>query len=63
MSKYILIPTPSRGVCPRRISAAFSSGEIRRLQPEAEIHAIPVADGGEGTVDAFSPPWVESASP
>ncbi len=54
MSKYILIPDSFKGCLSSADICGILAREIRRLQPEAEIqHAIPVADGGEGTVDAF----------
>lgn len=53
MSKYILIPDSFKGCLSSADICGILVREIRRLQPEAEIHAIPVADGGEGTVDAF----------
>lgn len=37
-------------------AAAFVSEGVLRVFPEAEIHTLPVADGGEGTVDALTIP-------
>lgn len=53
MAKYVLIPDSFKGTLSSEDICRIASEEILRLQPEAEICAIPVADGGEGTVDAF----------
>lgn len=53
MAKYVLIPDSFKGTLSSENICRIASEEILRLEPEAEICAIPVADGGEGTVDAF----------
>lgn len=53
MSKYVLIPDSFKGTMSSLEICRIVEEEIRRQEPEAEICAIPVADGGEGTVDAF----------
>ena len=53
MSKYVLIPDSFKGSLSSGDICRIASAEILRLEPSAEICAIPVADGGEGTVDAF----------
>lgn len=53
MAKYVLIPDSFKGTLSSANICRIASEEILRLEPEAEICAIPVADGGEGTVDAF----------
>ena len=53
MAKYVLIPDSFKGTLASADICRIASEEILRLEPEAEICAIPVADGGEGTVDAF----------
>lgn len=53
MAKYVLIPDSFKGTLSSEDICHIASEEILRLEPEAEICAIPVADGGEGTVDAF----------
>ncbi|MDO4574603.1 MAG: glycerate kinase [Planctomycetia bacterium] len=53
MPNFLLIPDSFKG--------SMSSGEvcermergIRRVYPQAGVRSVPVADGGEGTVDAF----------
>ena len=53
MAKYVLIPDSFTGTLSSAAICRIASEEILRLEPESEICAIPVADGGEGTVDAF----------
>lgn len=53
MAKYVLIPDSFKGTLSSADICRIASEEILRLEPESEICAIPVADGGEGTVDAF----------
>lgn len=53
MAKYVLIPDSFKETLSSEDICRIASEEILRLEPEAEICAIPVADGGEGTVDAF----------
>ena len=53
MAKYVLIPDSFKGTLSSEDICRIASEEVLRLEPEAEICAIPVADGGEGTVDAF----------
>ena len=53
MRKYVLIPDSFKGTLSSRQVCQIVAEAIRSQEPEAEICAIPVADGGEGTVDAF----------
>lgn len=53
MRKYVLIPDSFKGTLSSREVCRIVAEAIRSQEPEAEICAIPVADGGEGTVDAF----------
>ncbi len=53
MSKYILIPDSFKGTMPSVEICGIVAEALRAQEPDAEIRAIPVADGGEGTVDAF----------
>ena len=53
MPQYLLIPDSFKGTISSRDICAVMAHEIRRQQPKACIISIPVADGGEGTVDAF----------
>lgn len=38
----------------REISERIAA-EVRRARPDAEVHVVPVADGGQGTIDALAP--------
>lgn len=53
MKKFILIPDSFKGTMSSAEICAIVGEEIRAKYPDAEIVSIPVADGGEGTVDAF----------
>ena len=50
MSKYVLIPDSFKGTLSSTAICRMMSEEIRALEPSAQIISIPVADGGEGTV-------------
>ena len=53
MKRYVLIPDSFKGTISSVEICRIVSEAIRAQDPEAAICAIPVADGGEGTVDAF----------
>lgn len=53
MRKYVVIPDSFKGCLPSGEICGIIAREIRRRDPEARVCALPVADGGEGTVDAF----------
>ncbi len=53
MSKFLLIPDSFKGTMSSEEICAVMEKAIRKNQPEADIISIPVADGGEGSVDAF----------
>ena len=53
MSKYVLIPDSFKGTLSSTAICRIMSEEILALEPDAQIFSIPVADGGEGTVEAF----------
>lgn len=50
--RIILAPDKFKGSLTAREVAEAVAGGIRRVRPDAEIARVPVADGGEGTVDA-----------
>ena len=53
MKKFVLIPDSFKGtLSSARICHAVGE-EIHAVFPDAAVREIPVADGGEGTVDAF----------
>lgn len=53
MRKYVVIPDSFKGCLSSSEICNILAREIRRRDPEARVCALPVADGGEGTVDAF----------
>lgn len=53
MRKYVVIPDSFKGCLSSGEISDIIAREIRRRDPEARVCALPVADGGEGTVDAF----------
>ena len=53
MKKVILIPDSFKGTMSSVEICEIMEQTILRFFPAAEIRSIPVADGGEGTVDAF----------
>ena len=53
MERYVLVPDSFKGTLTSREICDILREEILRVRPEAEIIAVPVADGGEGSVEAF----------
>lgn len=53
MKKFVLIPDSFKGTLTSQQVCDHMAAVIRKHFPQAEICAIPVADGGEGTCDAF----------
>ena len=53
MERYVLVPDSFKGTLGSGEVCAILREEILRAKPEAEVVSIPVADGGEGSVDAF----------
>lgn len=53
MGKWILIPDSFKGTMSSEEICTVMAAALRRHLPEADIVSIPVADGGEGSVDAF----------
>jgi glycerate kinase len=53
MNKIILIPDSFKGTMSSQEICSIMEKGIRGYYPEAEIVSIPVADGGEGSVDSF----------
>lgn len=51
--KIILVPDSFKGTLSSKEASDTMREAILRVVPDAELRAIPVADGGEGTVDAF----------
>lgn len=53
MKNFILIPDSFKGTLSSQEICSIMARAIRKFIPDARIQSIPVADGGEGTVDAF----------
>ncbi|MDF2942093.1 MAG: glycerate kinase [Herbinix sp.] len=53
MSKFLLIPDSFKGTMSSEEICSIMEKAIRQTYPDADIISIPVADGGEGSVDAF----------
>lgn len=53
MKKIVLIPDSFKGTMSSMRVCTIMEKQIRAYEPEAKILSIPVADGGEGTVDSF----------
>ena len=53
MKKVILIPDSFKGTMSSSEICSIMSKVVLRHYPECEVISIPVADGGEGSVDAF----------
>jgi glycerate kinase len=53
LKKIVLIPDSFKGTMSSGEICSIMEKRIRRYYPNAEIVSIPVADGGEGSVDSF----------
>ena len=53
MNKVILVPDSFKGTMSSREICEIMKQEILAFYPKAQVLPIPVADGGEGTVDSF----------
>ena len=53
MKKFVLIPDSFKGTLSSMEICTMMEEEIARVFPCAEIVSVPVADGGEGSVDCF----------
>lgn len=53
MSKYVLIPDSFKGTLSAMKICAILRDALLQLEPDAQLCTVPVADGGEGTVEAF----------
>ncbi|MDR2182022.1 MAG: glycerate kinase [Treponema sp.] len=51
--KFVLIPDSFKGTMSSSEICSIMAASIRKFYPRAEVIGIPVADGGEGSVDAF----------
>lgn len=53
MDKFILIPDSFKGTLSSQTVCDIMAERIRAHYPNSDIYAIPVADGGEGSVNCF----------
>lgn len=53
MEKILLVPDSFKGTLSSRQVCQVMAGQLRRFFPHAQVKSIPVADGGEGSVEAF----------
>ncbi|HHT21340.1 MAG TPA: glycerate kinase [Tissierellia bacterium] len=53
MKKILVLSDSFKGTLSSRDIAKIAKERLRSFFPEAEVIAIPIADGGEGTVDTF----------
>lgn len=53
MKRIIIAPDSFKGTLSAIEVCETVSGELMKKYPDAEIISVPIADGGEGTVDAF----------
>lgn len=53
MKKILLIPDSFKGTMSSTEICSIMEERIRAYYPDAEVISIPVADGGEGSVDSF----------
>ena len=53
MKKFVLIPDSFKGTMSSSEICSIMETQIKKYYPDAEIISLPVADGGEGSVDSF----------
>ena len=53
MKKFVLIPDSFKGTMSSSEICDIMENQIKKYFPDAKIVSIPVADGGEGSVDSF----------
>jgi glycerate kinase len=53
MKKFLLIPDSFKGTMSSAEICGIMAASIKKFYPDAEVIKIPVADGGEGSVEAF----------
>ena len=53
MKKILLIPDSFKGTMSSARICTLMKNAIKEIFPEAQTLSIPVADGGEGSVEAF----------
>ena len=53
MKKVILIPDSFQGTMSSAEICTVMAQAVQEYYPDAQVHSVPVADGGEGSVDSF----------
>jgi glycerate kinase len=53
MKKFVLIPDSFKGTMSSEKVCDIIKGKITQIFPDAQVVSIPVADGGEGSVNCF----------
>lgn len=53
MKKVLIVPDSFKGTLSSREVCDIMGAAVQRRFPGTEVVKLPVADGGEGTVDAF----------
>ncbi|MBJ7456495.1 MAG: glycerate kinase, partial [Thermoleophilia bacterium] len=53
MTRVVVAPAPFKGALPASAAARAIAAGVRLVLPGAEVVALPVADGGEGTMEAL----------
>lgn len=53
MLTVVICPDSFKGCLAARAAAEAVARGVRRARPEAQIHVVPMADGGEGTLDVL----------
>ena len=52
--RILIAPDSFKGTMTSSEVCRVVATEIKELRPDAEVVCLPVADGGEGSVDAFA---------
>jgi glycerate kinase len=52
MTRFLIVPDSFKGSLSAMEVACHIAGGIRSMDPEASIRVMPMADGGEGTIEA-----------
>ena len=53
MKKWVIVPDSFKGTMSSKEICSIIEEEILRHEPDSKVICVPVADGGEGTVDCF----------
>ena len=53
MKQILLVPDSFKGTLSSRQVCQLMAEQLKRFFPDTQLRSLPVADGGEGSVDAF----------